>query len=167
MNCVMFDGAITQWGVRRWKRWVLAGRTHYVPPKEGTLVRVLSHNSRYKVSLTAFCALFVGVYCLAFVWGDAFANAPTWKRLALQYGLLAVAALSCYSITEAFFDRVEITDHGLTVHALLRAPITVQWEEISSLYPISSVNRENVGSDHQRRIEKEDQPVHERLGNFS
>lgn len=135
---------VDRWLIDLWKKWVLAGRSLHVPPKEASLIWGLSHNSRYKFSLIGIFALFVAVYYLAFVLDDSLANAPMWKQLLIQCGLLAIVGLSFYSVASAFFDKVELSERGLTIHALFRASITVKWGDIRSLALASSVNRENI-----------------------
>ncbi len=82
---------------------------------------------KIQVSLAAIFVLFAAVYCLGFVWGDAFANDPIWKRLLIQYGFIALVGLCFVSVACAFYDRVEISEHSLTVYALFRRTITVSW----------------------------------------
>jgi hypothetical protein len=141
---VMYGFGLELWGTQVWRKWVLSGRNHRVAPNEASLVWVLSHNNRYKLSFTAIVALFASVYCLAFVWDDAFANDPMWKRLLIQYGFLAIVGLSFYLVASAFFDRVELSEHCLTIHTLFLPAITVRWEDIKSLSLSSSVNPESI-----------------------
>jgi hypothetical protein len=140
----MYGFGLELWGTNLWRKWVSAGRRIHVAPEEASLVWVLSHNGRYRFSLAAIFVLFAAVYLLAFVWDDVLANEPMWKRLLIQYGYLAIVGLSCYSVASAFFDRVEISEHSLTIRTLFLPTVTVQWEEIRSLSSSSSLNRENI-----------------------
>jgi hypothetical protein len=140
----MYGFGLELWGTQVWRKWVFSGRTHRVVPKDVSLVWVLSHNNRYRLSLTAIFALFAAVYCLAFVWDDVFANDPAWKRSLIQYGFLAIVGLSSYSVASALFDTVELSEHSLTIRTLFLPAMTVRWEEIRSLSIAPGLNREHI-----------------------
>lgn len=129
----MYIPFLNRWLVKVWERWARAGTESRPRFQLGDVRLTLRHNWRFRVSVTFFALLLVGLCLIAWLNPKEFWDESPWALWFVRISLSLFVPSGLIEMAGAFRHRVLVDESGIVIVPAVGRRGSVLWSEVAEV----------------------------------